>query len=110
MTGANIAAGMDKIMAELIKGSSFASAIQNCTGVSASTITSRITNGSGDALAFVRKLSYNSLGGAGSVITSTLNVSGVIDGTGGGTVVVPDPSDPNNRPMGVADEDGGGNK
>lgn len=114
VTGANIAAGMDKIMAELIKGSSFASAIQNCTGVSASTITSRITNGSGDALAFVRKLSYNSLGGAGSVITSTLNVSGVIDGAGGGggggTIVVPDPSDPNNRPMGVAGGDEKGNK
>lgn len=110
VTGANIAAGMDKIMAELIKGSSYTTAIQKCTGVSASTITSRITAGSGGALEFVRKLSYNSLGGAGSVITSTLDVGGVIDGTGGGgggggggPVVVPDPSDPNNRPIGVAD-------
>lgn len=107
VTGANIAAGMDKIMAELIKGNSFASAIQNCTGVSASTITSRITAGSGGALEFVRKLSYNSLGGAGSVITSSLGVSGVIDGSGGGgTVVVPDPSDPDKRPIGVADGKG----
>lgn len=110
VTGANIAAGMDKIMAELIKGSSYTTAIQKCTGVSASTITSRITAGSGGALEFVRKLSYNSLGGAGSVITSTLNAGGAIDGIGsgggGGPVVVPDPSDPNNKPIGVA----GGNK
>lgn len=112
VTGANIAAGMDKIMAELIKGRSLDTAIKNCTGVSASTITSRITNGSGGALEFVRKLSYNSLGGAGSVITSTLNAGGAIDGIGsggggggggGGPVVVPDPSDPDNHPMGVAD-------
>ena len=102
VTGANIAAGMDKIMGELINGSSFATAIQKCTGLSASTITSHITNSCGDALEFVRKLSYNSLGGAGSVITPTLGVSGVIDGSGGGggTIVVPDPSDPSNQPMG----------
>lgn len=106
VTSANIAAGMDKILGELIKGSSFTSAIQKCTGVSASTITSSITNGSGDALEFVRKLSYNSLGGAGSVITSTLGVAGVIDGSGGGggPVTPVDPSDPSNQPIGVAGE------
>lgn len=104
VTSANIAAGMDKIMEELIKGSSLDAAIQKHTGLSASTITSQITNGSGDALEFVRKLSYNSLGGAGSVITSSLGVGGVIDGSGGGggPVTPIDPSDPGNRPIGVA--------
>lgn len=84
VTGANIAAGMDKILGELIKGSSLDAAIQNCTGMAASTITGRITSGSGGALEFVRRLSYQSLDGAGSVITSSLKVAGVLDGTGGG--------------------------
>ena len=105
VTGANIAAGMDKILGELIKGSSFSAAVQSCTGLSASTITSRITNGSGGALEFVRKLSYQSLGGDGSVITNALNVSGVINGTGSGPVVVPDPSDPGNQPIGAVEGD-----
>lgn len=98
VTGDNIAAGMDKIFADLINGSSLSSAIQKHTGISASTLTSRITSGSGGALEFVRKLTYNSLGGAGSVITNSLKVSGVIDGTvsgGGGT-----PSTPSTKPIG----------
>lgn len=87
VTSDNIAAGMDKIFADLINGSSLNAAIQKHTGVSASTLTGRITSGSGGALEFVRKLTYNSLGGAGSVITDSLKVSGVLDGTvgGGGT-------------------------
>lgn len=84
VTGANIAAGMDKILGELIKGSSLDAAIQTCAGVSASTLTGRITSGSGNALEFVRKLSYQSLDGAGSVIASSLKVAGVIDGSVGG--------------------------
>lgn len=108
VTSANIAAGMDKIMEELIKGKSLGTAIQNCTGLSEATIRSHITNSGGDALEFVRKLSYNSLGGAGSVITSSLGVAGVIDGSGGGGGGGPvnpvDPSDPSNKPMGVAGE------
>ncbi|MDE6389050.1 MAG: hypothetical protein K2L82_14715 [Lachnospiraceae bacterium] len=85
VTSDNIAAGMDKIFADLINGSSLNAAIQKHTGLSASTLTSRITSGSGGALEFVRKLTYNSLGGAGSVITSSLKVSGVLDGTVGGS-------------------------
>ena len=102
VTGDNIAAGMDKIFADLINGSSLSSAIQKHTGISASTLTSRITSGSGGALEFVRKLTYNSLGGAGSVITNSLKVSGVIDGTvsgGGGTGGGP-PSTPSTKPIG----------
>lgn len=107
VTGDNIAAGMDKIFADLINGSSLSSAIQKHTGISASTLTSRITSGSGGALEFVRKLTYNSLGGAGSVITNSLKVSGVIDGTvsgggtGGGT-----PSTPSTKPIGGSSDGG----
>ena len=94
--------GMDKIFADLINGSSLSSAIQKHTGISASTLTSRITSGSGGALEFVRKLTYNSLGGAGSVITNSLKVSGVIDGTvsGGGGTGGGTPSTPSTKPIG----------
>lgn len=93
---------MDKIFADLINGSSLSSAIQKHTGISASTLTSRITSGSGGALEFVRKLTYNSLGGAGSVITNSLKVSGVIDGTvsGGGGTGGGTPSTPSTKPIG----------
>lgn len=84
VTGDKIAAGMDKIFADLIGGSSLNAALQKHTGLSESALTSNITSGNGGALDFVRKLTYNSLGGAGSVITSTLKVSGVLDGTTGG--------------------------
>ena len=102
VTGDNIAAGMDKIFADLINGSSLSSAIQKHTGISASTLTSRITSGSGGALEFVRKLTYNSLGGAGSVITNSLKVSGFIDGTvsGGGGTGGGTPSTPSTKPIG----------
>lgn len=111
VTGDNIAAGMDKIFADLINGSSLSAAIQKHTGISASTLQGRITSGSGGALEFVRKLTSNSLGGAGSVITNSLKVSGVIDGTtgggsggGGGTGT----GTPSTKPVG--DASGGGKR
>lgn len=101
VTSANIAAGMDKIFADLINGSTVNQAISKYTGLTETQLKNRITSGS--AVEFVRKLSFNSLGGAGSVITSSLKVSGVIDGSvsgGGGTVTPIDPLDPANRPIG----------
>lgn len=46
-----------------------------------------INSGNADATEFVRKLSYESKGGAGSVITPSLNVGGtaILGGGGGGT-------------------------
>lgn len=95
VTGAGIAAGMNKIFADLINGSSLEAAIQKHTGLTSNQLKNRITNGG--AVEFVRKLTYHSLGGAGSVITGDLKVSGVIDGSVGGGV---NPSDPGNRPIG----------
>lgn len=84
VTGDKIAAGMDKIFGDLIKGSSLDAALQKHTGMSEAALTSNISSGGGSALEFVRKLTYHSLGGAGSVITNSLKVSGVIDGAVGG--------------------------
>ncbi len=95
VTGAGIAAGMNKIFADLINGSPLDSAILKHTGLTSNQLKNQIT--SGGAIEFVRKLTYHSLGGAGSVITGDLKVSGVIDGSVGGGV---NPSGPDNRPIG----------
>lgn len=95
VTGAGIAAGMNKIFADLINGSSLETAIQKHTGLTSNQLKNQIT--SGGAVEFVRKLTYRSLGGAGSVIAGDLKVSGVIDGSVGGGV---NPSGPDNRPIG----------
>lgn len=95
VTGAGIAAGMNKILADLINGSSLETAIQKHTGLTSNQLKNQIT--SGGAVEFVRKLTYRSLGGAGSVIAGDLKVSGVIDGSVGGGV---NPSGPDNRPIG----------
>lgn len=95
VTGAGIAAGMNKIFADLINGSSLETAIQKHTRLTSAQLKNQISSGS--AVEFVRKLTYHSLGGAGSVIAGDLKVSGVIDGSVGGGV---NPSGPDNRPIG----------
>lgn len=92
VTGENIAKGMDRIFADLLKGKKFTSAIKDNTGLDENTLKSHVTNGVPDLLVFVRKLSYESLGGAGSVITPDLNTkavgmigSGSVGSGGGGT-------------------------
>lgn len=76
VTGANIAAGMDKIFADIIGGKTFANALRDNTGLTEAQLTGLFKNPSADLIEFVRKLSYDSLGGAGSVITPALNVGG----------------------------------
>lgn len=71
-----IAAGMNKIFADIIGGKSYAQAIQDNTGMTETQLKNAINNASADAVTFVRKLATNSLGGAGSVITSNLGVGG----------------------------------
>lgn len=90
MTGQNIAAGMDKIFADLMGGKSFRQTIQNRTGMTVDQLKNTVNQGDPALVEFVRQLSYASLGGAGSVITSALNVGGSsIIGGGGGTTVRP---------------------
>lgn len=70
VTGANIAAGMDKIFADLLAGNSLASAIQNNTGIDVDELNRRFKNGNAELTEFVRKLAYESKMGAGSVIAA----------------------------------------
>lgn len=77
VTGANIARGMDRIFSDLIQGKRFANAILDNTGLTADQLKSRVSQGSADMVEFVRKLSYESLGGAGSVITPQLGTPAV---------------------------------
>lgn len=95
VTGANIAAGMDKIFADLMAGKTFNQALQDRTGMTNAQLQSAINGGNADVTAFVRQLSYASLGGAGSVITpGGLNVGGA--GIIGNGVLNPDPNLPQN--------------
>ena len=80
VTGANIAAGMDKVFTSLLGGASFADAIANNTGGLTQTNINNLfqnpnTVPSGAAMSlteFVRSLSYASKDGAGSVIAGSL--------------------------------------
>lgn len=91
MTGQNIAAGMDKIFADLMGGKSFNQTIQDRTGMTVAQLKNTVNQGDAGLVEFVRKLSHASLGGAGSVITSALNVggSGIIGGGGSGIPGIP---------------------
>lgn len=76
VTGANIAQGMDKIFTDLLNGQSLESAVQKNTGISTSQLNNLFSNGDQNLTEFVRKLSYESRNGAGSVITTGLDVGG----------------------------------
>ncbi len=76
VTSANIAQGMDKIFTDLLNGQSLESAIQKNTGISTSQLNNLFSIGDQNLTEFVRKLSYESRNGAGSVITTGLDVGG----------------------------------
>lgn len=83
VTGAGIAAGMDKIFADIINGKSFAQALQDNTGYTESGLKQLFTNGNQNLVEFVRKLSVAAGNGAGSVIAPSLGDGGTnIIGTG----------------------------
>lgn len=97
VTGANIAKGMDKIFADLMSGKTFAQAIQGNTGLTEAQLKNHVNGGNAQLVEFVRKLSYESLGGAGSMITPNLNTApiGMIgSGSVGGGTNPPGPSNP----------------
>ena len=76
---------MDKIFADLINGQTLNQALQKNTGMTEAQIKSAVNGANADVTEFVRKLSYASKGGAGSVITPSLNVGGTAILGGGGT-------------------------
>lgn len=84
VTGQNIAAGMNKIFEDLLNGKSLDAALRDNSGYSEQQLKNLFQNGDADLVEFVRKLSYEAKGGAGSVITNALNVGGssLIDTSG----------------------------
>lgn len=72
VTGANIAAGMDKVFSDLLNGDSLSDAIYNNTGMTQAEVESLFQNPNASLTEFVRKLSYASKDGAGSVVTGSL--------------------------------------
>lgn len=72
VTGANIAAGMDKVFSELLSGKSLSEAISSKTGKTQAEIENLFQNPDTSLVDFVRKLSYESKDGAGSVIATSL--------------------------------------
>ncbi len=76
VTDTNISAGMNKIFTDLINGKTLESAIQDNTGISTAQLNSMFKNGDANLTEFVRRLSYASKDGAGSMIAGGLNVGG----------------------------------
>lgn len=76
VTSANIAQGMDKIFTDLLNGQSLENAIQKNAGISTANLNSLFNSGDQNLTEFVHKLSYEARDGAGSVITTGLDVGG----------------------------------
>ncbi len=76
VTDTNISAGMNKIFTDLLNGKTLESAIQDNTGISTAQLNSMFKNGDANLTEFVRRLSYASKDGAGSMIAGGLNVGG----------------------------------
>lgn len=97
VTGQTIARGMDKIFADLISGMTLDQALQKNTGMTESQLKNAVNSANANVTEFVRKLSYESRGGAGSVITSSLSVGGSAILGGGGAnppFINPTPGNP----------------
>ena len=91
VSGQTIARGMDKIFADLINGQTLNQALQKNTGMTEAQIKNAVNGANADVTEFVRKLSYASKGGAGSVITPSLNTGGTAILGGGGSGTGPNP-------------------
>lgn len=72
VTGANIAAGMDKVFEDLLNGDSLSDAIYKNTGMTQAQVESLFQNPDASLTEFIRKLSYASKDGAGSVVAGSL--------------------------------------
>ncbi len=93
VTSANIAAGMDEIFTDILTGDSFSDVILAKTGLTEAQIENQFATGDADLVEFVRKLAYHTGAGAGSVLTSDLNVGGtdILGDTAGTQQFVVDP-------------------
>lgn len=76
VTGENIAAGMNTIFKDLLNGKSLNAALKDNSGYSEQELKNLFRDGNANLVEFVRKLSYEAKGGAGSVIADALNVGG----------------------------------
>ncbi|MDE6203425.1 MAG: flagellinolysin [Lachnospiraceae bacterium] len=76
VTGANIARGMDLVFGDLLNGKSLNNAIYDRTGMTEAQIRGLFSAGDADLTEFVRKLTYESKDGAGSVIYGSLSDGG----------------------------------
>lgn len=70
VSAAGIAAGMNRIFEDLLDGKTLGEAIQAKAGITEAELNQRFQNGDPDLTQFVRQLTYQSLGGAGSVIAT----------------------------------------
>lgn len=78
-TGADIASGMDKIFADLLRGTSLNDALSKYTNgkiKDSSSLEALFDNPDAHLVGFVRELSIASKGGAGSIITPLLSTGG----------------------------------
>lgn len=76
VNAANIAAGMDKIFADLAKGGKFADVLKKHTGKTEAELNALFRNGDAGLVEFTRKLAFASKDGAGSVISTSLGAGG----------------------------------
>ncbi|MDE7331437.1 MAG: flagellinolysin [Lachnospiraceae bacterium] len=76
VTGANIARGMDLVFGDLLNGKRLNNAIYDRTGMTEAQIRGLFSAGDADLTEFVRKLTYESKDGAGSVIYGSLSDGG----------------------------------
>ena len=77
VTDTNIATGMNKIFTDLLNGKSLENAIQDNAGISTAQLNNMFKTGDASLTEFVRRLSYASKDGAGSIITGKANGLGV---------------------------------
>ena len=71
-----IANGMDRIFNDLLNGKSLDAALKDNTGLTTADMNRKFRDGDAGLTEFVRKLAYESKGGAGSVVASGLNAGG----------------------------------
>lgn len=72
VTGEKIASGMDSIFSEMLSGTSFTNAVKKYANMTPTEMENLFQNPNASLTEFVRKLAYESKGGAGSVIAGTL--------------------------------------